>query len=117
MRSEVIRTIKALEAESVGEILRELYTSKIGFLISYTSGGNVAVKLLDPVHGTVAEESFATGVVAAVEWLRDVAYDYYRDTAFAEVCWPADPCGAVAARPSASPPGVMPVNQVKAIEV
>ena len=95
----MIRTVKALEAETVGEILRDLYTSKIGFLISYTSGGNVAVKLLDPVHGTVAEESFATGVVAAVEWLRDVAYDYYRDTAFAEVCWPADPCDAVAADP------------------
>ena len=102
----MIRTVKAFEAETVGEILRELYTSKIGFLIDYTSGGTVAVKLLDPVDGIVAEESFTTGVVAAVEWLRDVAYDYYRDTAFAEVCWPADPCDAVAASPSASPPGV-----------
>ena len=102
----MIRTVKAFEAETVGEILRELYTSKIGFLISYTPGGNVGVKLLDPVDGIVAEESFTTGVVAAVEWLREVAYDHYRDTAFAEVCWPADPCDAVAASPSASPPGV-----------
>ena len=95
----MIRTVKAFEAETVGEILRELYTSKIGFLISYTPGGYVAVKLLDPVDGIVAEESFAAGIVAAVEWLREVAYDYYRDTAFTEVCWPADPCDAVAADP------------------
>jgi hypothetical protein len=77
----MLRTASALEFEAVGEILHELHTSKIGFSIKSTPGGGVDVKLLDPVDGILAEESFAAGVVAAVEWLRDVAYDHYRDCA------------------------------------
>ena len=60
----------------------------------WTPGSGVDVELLDPVHGIVAEDSFATGVVAAVEWLRDIAYDHYRDTAFAEGSDPLDPVAA-----------------------
>jgi hypothetical protein len=92
----MVRTVRTLECEAVGEILLELYTSKIGFAMSWTPGSGVDVKLLDPVHGIVAEDSFATGVVAAVEWLRDIAYDHYRDTVFPEGSDPRDP---VAARP------------------
>ena len=87
----MVRTVRALECEAVGEILLELYTSKIGFSIRWMPESGVDVKLLDPAHGVVAEDSFASGVVAAVEWLRDVAYDHYRDTAFPEASDPADP--------------------------
>jgi hypothetical protein len=59
--------------------LHELYTSKIGFSISRTPGSGIDVKLLDPAKGVAVEENSAGGVVAAVEWLRDVAYDHYRD--------------------------------------
>lgn len=59
----------ASELETVGKILHELYSSKIGFSISCTVENRSDVKLLDPLHGIVAAESFANGIVAAVEWL------------------------------------------------
>lgn len=66
----------ASELETVGKILHELSVGKIGFTISCTPGNGIDVKLLDPMHGIVAADSFGNAIVAAVEWLRDAAYDY-----------------------------------------
>jgi hypothetical protein len=73
--------VREPELEIVGEILHELYTSKISIAISWSQDGRVDAKLLDPATGVVVKESFGGGVIAAVEWLRDVAYDHYRDCA------------------------------------
>lgn len=43
------------------------------------------MQLFDPLHVIVAAESFTNGIVAAFEWLRDAAYDYYRETVVAEI--------------------------------
>jgi hypothetical protein len=74
----------ASDLDIVAKILHELYVSEIGFSIGSTPGNGIEVQLFDPLHGIVAAESFTNGIVAAIEWLRDAAYDYYHDTVFAD---------------------------------